>query len=323
MKLYCILIKNSVLKYSIECYVYVYAGYAGKDWLAGFMRRQNLSNRKAEHTSVARIRGFNKESVDKFFALLKQVYDTHHFPPGRIYNSDETGLSIVPKTSPRIISLKGIKQVGGKTAAERGETVTVQLCMSASGVVLPPMLIFPRVKTNLEMLHDAPPGGWAEFHCTGYMTDELMLKWLKKFVEFTHASLDNPVLLIFDGHTTHVKNLKLIDYANANGVILVCFPPHCTDKMQPLDVGFMSPLSRAFGKQVSIIQRQHVKIDLYNLFSVFGKAFLKVAKMETVVNSFRKCGIYPFNPDVFPESAFVASKRSSDLSSSTSSNTGK
>lgn len=75
------------------------------------------------------------------------------------------------------------------------------------------------------------------------MTAELFLAWFKKFVAFSKASKDFPVLLILDGHSTHTKNLEVIDYARENGVSLLCLPPHCSHRLQPLDVSFMKPLS--------------------------------------------------------------------------------
>ena len=233
--------------------VVTYVGAAGKDWLSGFMSRHNFAHRKAEHTSAARASGFNPKAVQEFFTLLKNVLDEHKFTPERIYNVDETSVSVVPKTSPKVIAAKGRRQVGGLTAAERGETVTAEICMSAGGAFMPPMMIFPRVKVNPNFLHNAPPGAWAEFHKSGYMQSELFAKWFEKFIKFSQATPENPVLLLLDGHASHVKNIKVIDLAQENGVVVVCFPPHCTHKLQPLDVGFMGPLSSTFGKKVSTL----------------------------------------------------------------------
>lgn len=286
------------------------------------MKRHDLSIRTAEHTSAARANGFNQEAVKEFFTLLEKLLETHKFTADRIYNVDETGISVVPKTSPKVLDKRGKRQVGGKTVAERGETVTAEMCMSAGGVFMPPMLIFPRVKENPKLLHDAPPGAWAEFHKTGYMQTDIFTRWFEKFITFSHAKPDNPVLLLLDGHVTHVKNIKVIELARENGVVILYFPPHCTHKMQPLDVGFMAPFNSCFGKEIATMQQQHVAVNLQNLFSIFGKAFLKAAKMETAINSFKKCGIYPFNPNVFSESDFAASKRDDSTPPSTN-NSGK
>lgn len=78
---------------------------AGKDWAQGFLKRHpELSIRQPENTSAARAAGFNKQAVDFFFNFLGNVYDEHKLTPDMIYNCDETGISIVPKTKSKIIA---------------------------------------------------------------------------------------------------------------------------------------------------------------------------------------------------------------------------
>ena len=149
------------------------------------MSRHDLAHRKAVHTSAARAHGFNQEVLKEFFILLKDILDKYEFPPEKIFNVDETGISGVPKFSPKVIAKRGKKkQVGRQTVAERGETVTAEICMSASGIFMPPMLIFPRVKENPKLLHDAPPGAWAEFHKTGYMRQTSLHAGFSNLLDF-------------------------------------------------------------------------------------------------------------------------------------------
>lgn len=179
---------------------------AGEGWMKSFMSRHpNLTLRKPEATSGARAMGFNHPSVKKFFDLLKGIIDQFKLTPDRIYNSDETGISVNPKGHSRIIATKGKRQVGALKSGERGDNVSVELCFSAAGVYMPPMLIFPRKRIQKEFELGLPPGSWAEVNETGWMNSELFLKWLKKFVQFSKANKDNVVLLIFDGHSTHTK----------------------------------------------------------------------------------------------------------------------
>ncbi|KAL7291839.1 hypothetical protein TKK_0014618 [Trichogramma kaykai] len=219
-------------------------GCAGTDWMRSFMERHNLPLRKAEKTSEARAYGFNEKAVNAFFHLLKELMDEYNFTPDKIYNCDETGISVVPKSFSKIVAKRGRKQVGGLTAAERGETVTAEICVPAAGNYKPMMLIFPHVRHNDEFLRDAPPGAWGVFHKSGWMQTEIFSQWFAKFIEFTRASKDDPVLLLLDRHSSHTKNLKVVDMARDNGVHILCFPPHCSHRLQPLDVSFMKPLSQ-------------------------------------------------------------------------------
>ena len=76
----------------------------GKDWFYAFMKRNpKLSIRKPMGTSFARARGFREEEVEKFFGLLYNVFEKHNYPANRIYNLDETGLSVVQSKVAHVI----------------------------------------------------------------------------------------------------------------------------------------------------------------------------------------------------------------------------
>lgn len=87
-----------------------------------------------------------------------------------IWNLDETGCTTVVNP-PKIISTRGLKQVGQVTSAERGQLVTLLGFVNASGGTIPPVLIFPRVHFKEFMLQGGPkgspglanPSGWMRF----------------------------------------------------------------------------------------------------------------------------------------------------------------
>ncbi|CAH1992915.1 unnamed protein product [Acanthoscelides obtectus] len=120
---------------------------AGEDWAHSFMRcHSELSLRKPEATSGSRAMGFNRVAVAQFFTLLNKVIIEKKITCERIYNCDETGITVIPKQHSRVIANRGQHQVGVLTSAERGNTVTAEICCSAAGNFMPPLLIFPRQK---------------------------------------------------------------------------------------------------------------------------------------------------------------------------------
>ncbi|CAH2014478.1 unnamed protein product [Acanthoscelides obtectus] len=88
---------------------------------------------------------------------------------------------------------------------------------------MPPLLIFPRQKKRQEFELGLPPGAWIAANDSGWMTMEVFFEWFKKFIKFSGAKKETPVLLLFDGHASHTKNIDVIDLARDNGVILL-FP---------------------------------------------------------------------------------------------------
>jgi len=99
---------------------------AGKDFffLAFKKRNPDLALRTPEATRLMRATGFNKPQVDQFFDLLLKLQEQFGFQASQIYNADEKGVSTVHKND-KVLSLKGRKQVGKLTSAERGRNVTV------------------------------------------------------------------------------------------------------------------------------------------------------------------------------------------------------
>lgn len=157
--------------------------------------------------------GFNKVAVNKFYQLLGDIYDKYELTPDKIYNCDETGISVVSKTKSKILAMKGRKQVGLLSSAERGQTITVEICFNAAGTYMPPLMIFPRQRMKPELLDHAPPGTTAVCNPRGWITSEIFLTWFKNFIKFSGATSTNHVLLLLDGHVSHTQNLEVIDLA--------------------------------------------------------------------------------------------------------------
>lgn len=269
-------------------------GLAGLDWVSGFFKRHpELSLRSPEPTSAARAMGFNRAVVSSFFNLLDTLYVKHSFNATRIYNMDETGLTSVPKKIGKIISVKGKKQVGALASAERGQLVTAVLCFSAAGHYVPPLMIFPRVRMKSELLDGAPPGTITVCHPSGWMQQHIFTEWMRHFIGCVKPSKEDSVLLILDGHATHTKNLEAIELARAHGVIMLCLPPHCTHRLQPLDVGFMGPLSTFYSQEVQLWLRNHPGrvVTQFQMASLFGTAYNRAATMQNAVSAFTKTGI--------------------------------
>jgi len=68
--------------------------------------------RQPTGTSTARATGFSKEQVRILFYLCEKELASHDYLPSLIFNADETGLTVVQKKQPKILALKGKRQIG-------------------------------------------------------------------------------------------------------------------------------------------------------------------------------------------------------------------
>lgn len=65
---------------------------------------------------------------------------------------------LIEVTNSKIIAKRGLKQVGVIDSADQGQMVTVEICFSAAGYYIPPMLIFPRKRINPELMMNLQAG---------------------------------------------------------------------------------------------------------------------------------------------------------------------
>ena len=218
-------------------------GCAGEEWLKGFRRRVgDLSLRTPDLTSLARTRAFYRHNVQLFFDNIKAIYETLKPSPMRIWNLDETGVNTVP-TSKLILCQKGMKQIGQIKSGERGINVTMWCCINAVGTALPPAYIFLRVRFKSETLRGAPAGSLGLANQLGWMRADIFSEVLSPFVSNMSVFKDQPGVLIFDNHSSHIA-LETIELARDHGLSLVRLPPHCSHKLQPLDVGVFGAYKR-------------------------------------------------------------------------------
>ena len=163
------------------------------------------------------------------------------------------------------------------------------------------------MRNNNELKIGAPVNSIFEFNKSGWMTKDVFSVWFEHFIKFTNPSLSNRILLLLDGHSTHIKNIEIIYRAREVGIDIICFPPHTSHKLQPLDVSFMGPLKSNINKLLELHIKENAIVRLHDLVGIYSLATMNMDMVKLAISGFRKTGIYPFNDKSFSDEDFLPS----------------
>ena len=234
--------------------------------------------------------------MDDYFDQLKKTLEKNNLMknPSQIYNVDETGMPL-DHHPPKVVAVKGQKKVRSRTSGNKSQ-VTVIACVSATGHVLPPFVIFDAKQLNMEWTKGEVTGTRYGLSSTGWVDTELFKDWLVTHF-LTNAVGGRPLMLVLDGHSTHYQP-ELIKYARQHDVILFCLPPHTTHESQPLDASVFKPLKLHWHEAChAFVEKNPGKsITKYNFSKLLNTAWGKTMSPSIISSGFKRTGIYPFNP---------------------------
>ena len=98
-------------------------------------------------------------------------------------------------------------------------------------------MVFPRKNFKEHMISGAPSGTLGLATSTGWMNGEIFVSVMEHFIKYSGSTKENPTVLIYDNHESHLT-IATLNLAKDNGVNIVTLPPHCSNKLQPLDVSY-------------------------------------------------------------------------------------
>jgi len=271
----------------------------GKNWLDRFRTRhsevQGIWTRKIEGV---RHKAMSVEAVKTWFEAATELVLQHQYPPERMYNMDESGFAVGESQSSR--ALVNVRENSSwKVIQGRQEWITAIECVSASGVALPPMIIFKAKHTNTAWIPEHTPVDWRFSTSTsGWTSDSHAYEWLTTVFEPTTRPTDPSFyrLLIMDGHGSHIT-ANVIRYCMEHGIDLLILPPHTSHMLQPLDVTVFSPLKRALATETDAASRLDCgRVPRVEWTQIYIRAREKALTRANIVSGWKTTGLQPLSP---------------------------
>lgn len=286
----------------------------GPDWARNFEKRweKEIGKRKPEILTKSRAECLSQHVVDTFFCTYEKVLDEKNFRdhPERIFNLDEVGLSTDPRNA-KVFVQKSARTAYLKTPNCGKAMYSVLFCISASGSYLPPFVIYKSMNLYSTWTKNGPEG--AAYGCTksGWMEDTVFESWFKIFTKHVE-NLQKPILLLFDGHASHLT-YATVKHAIDNEIIIICLPPNTSHALQPLDVGVFGPLKLKWKDILKdwLRETRLQAVDKAVFPHLLRKLFGNISQ-KNAVKGFKGSGLFPPNKKAIQHR--IVSTKSSDCS---------
>ncbi|KAJ3019688.1 hypothetical protein NUW54_g6 [Trametes sanguinea] len=260
-------------------------------WIYDFQKRHpDILYRRPNKLNDKRAQAFNPNAVAAYFDELGDILQKYKVKPQNIYNMDEKGIQLGGGRARG--RQKGYYDSSDRARYQVGsdnlELVTVIECVSADGTALKPGFIFQGSVCEMDW--------WDGPDCAG-----------------TRRRCSEPVLLIFDGHGSHITE-SLVALGEKFNILLFKLIPHAAHMLQPLDFGVFSPVQLGWLERCAEVL-EATKKPMHRAYVVCEyMAVRKKAVTPTVIKAaFRNTGIQPFNPDIFQPAQSAPSHTSSTV----------
>uniref|UniRef100_A0ABD2WNU5 DDE-1 domain-containing protein n=1 Tax=Trichogramma kaykai TaxID=54128 RepID=A0ABD2WNU5_9HYME len=211
----------------------------------------------------------------------------------------------------KLLGLKSEKNMYGISPGQDKQNITVLCCYGADGTGIAPMIVYPYTRFPPKDIAASVPDEFVIGHSpSGWMTMDLYYKYIVNgfHKELVNRGIQFPVLLLFDGHSSHMS-LALHDFCVEKKIILYCLYPNATHIMQPCDVGIFRPLKKCWKEQVSLhAQSSNKPISKVNFAPIFKLVHEKSCDPEVIKNAFKCCGLFPRNPDIIDYSKCMSNR---------------
>ncbi|XP_046576244.1 MFS-type transporter clz9-like [Haliotis rubra] len=267
-------------------------------WFYNFLSRwPDLKVQKPRSLELQRAKATSKETVGHYFKELGQMLDKYNLKdnPNRIYNIDEKGI-VENHTPPSVVSSSQATPYA--VTCPRSSTTTIIGCGSASGAVIPPYFVFKGKRMREENMTGSTPGAAGTVSDSGWSNSQIFRQYLEHHLlkNSVIASVDRPLLILYDGHRSHVS-LSLITWAREHNIILFVLLAHTSHVLQPLDVCCFGPFSKIYNNLRHKFMRNNptVAVAKHSVCELACKAYSLALTPSNLQSSFKTCGIYPFD----------------------------
>ena len=263
----------------------------GRDWARKFMKRHGLLARFAAQIQPGRAK-LNQEDLEKYFEELRVCLEG--VDPSQIYNFDETNFTDDPSRKKCIV----------RRHAHRHEILTsyskqafsVMFCGSATGVYLPPMIVYKANNLYDNWTTDGINGATYASTESGWFNMATFEQWFFQIFLPHVKDLEGPKVLIGDNLSSHFSP-DVVASCLKHNIRFKTLLPNSTHICQPLDVAVFRPMKVLWRQAMAkwrIESRNGGTIPKETFPRLLARVFAQLEN-KNLVAGFKASGIVPLD----------------------------
>lgn len=180
--------------------------------------------------------------------------------------------------------------------------MTVLVTFNANGDLSPPCVVFPYLRPPKAVVESMPPDWCLGKSESGWMRGDIFFEYVTNDFNnwIDRNNITKPVLLLVDGHKSHMS-MMLSTVCEQMQIILYALPPNTTHILQPADVSVFAPLKAYWKNTVRSFLRKpenfNSSVTKTNFCKLFNETLQDVNLTTNIKNGFKRCGLYPYDPN--------------------------
>lgn len=250
-------------------------------------RHEDIKNRLSDSMYHQRLKSDDSLKAREWFERFREVKMKYGLADEDIYSFDE--LEFRPVNADRAALGSIVRREISRR--DQHNTIIVMECINAAGWALPPLTVVEdenvAASLNSPEYEDKRPKGCTTLSLpSDYIKSLLALRWINEVFDphTRDRTIGKYMCIICYRHTCHESPL-VNRCCMKLGIILMFLPLHTPTFLQPLDMASFAP---------SFIESQGTPA---NYLQAYTKARDKALSTSNIINSFRKTGLIPYDPD--------------------------
>lgn len=178
---------------------------------------------------------------------------------------------------------------------------SILFCGSAAGQAIPPFFIFAGQTMDKTWVTGVTPGTGGMACLSGHLDSDVLVSFLKEhFFCQAPGRTDEPIVLLIDASVGRYLNQSIVDLAASFKVMFVTAVTTQNPHLHPMAVGCCSNFQQefCFELQKPFYSDELASISPASVCEFLCRLYHRHMSAENLHATFKKTGIFPFNPNV-------------------------